>query len=421
MTGRGSVMATGGSARGISIGCAIVLLALPFPACSPDLSLTGVERVPDATGQGSHRFITGQVVDASGNPITKFEYLVRGGAVTENERAADGSLLAMKPASDPKGEFRARYSQVHGQKQTIVVGAPGHVTRYHIFDTTAPDALTNVSIVLDRAAGVKGKVVDVNGDGVPGALIWIGPVPRPRHHGRPGAIAETDKRGRFFSDRFPSGTTTLGVLHRDHPATSFDVNLSLSEKNRPVLELPSGVALSGSMRFGEAPVRDGRIFVETKAGGRSGTPADGAFQLKGVPPDVTHVDFYAFRFESTGEKSTWYLSKPVDLVGREELNVDVQFPVGTATLTGQILLGGHANEYGGSLYLTPLGESGKMQISAHANGQGRYAISEMPEGDWMAHADLYDKELGGFNSRQQVTTRAGQITDLTIDFPLNDG
>lgn len=402
----------------------VLFLVLLLVASVIDSSAQTNEDSANQTREGPSQpaFISGQVVDFAGRPISEFEYLVRGGAMTENLRVRDGSLLRLNRTSHPRGEFRKEYHEGLGAKQTVVVGAPGYVTRYHVFEPGAGDSLTDMRIVLDKAASVEGTVVDTRGNPVSSALIWIGAVPRPGRHGRPGHIAETNADGRFLSDRFPPDATTLGVLHPDHPAASVDINLSLLETNQLTLLLPRGVILSGSMSFGEMPVRDGRVNVTTKEGGKAVVPTNGIFSIKGVPVEATDVLFRTFRSESTGQISSWDLRKRVELTDRDELNVDIRFPAGTATLSGQLLLDGEAvgTEYGSALYATLVDETEKLQITAFANDEGRFSISDMPEGDWDISVQLYDTELGGFNSRQPVTTRAGTITTLNIDFPLND-
>ena len=402
----------------------VLLIALPLLAWVTDSPAQTNEDTANQTRQAPREpaFISGQVVDSAGKPIPEFEYRVRGGTLTENLRAKDGSLLSLNRTSHPRGQFRENYYEGYGAKQTVVVGAPGYVTRYHVFEPGAGDSLTDMRIVLDKAAMVEGAVVDTKGNPVSGALIWIGSVPRPRHHGRSGHIAETNADGRFLSDRFPPGATTLGVLHQDHPATSIDINLSLSETNQLTLVLPPGVILFGSMSFGEMPVRDGRVDVKTREGGKTVVPTNGIFSINGVPVEATDVLFRTFRSESTGQISSWDLRRRVDLAGREELNVDIRFPAGTAALSGELLVNGKAlrTKYGSALYAVLVGKTEKLQITAYANNEGRFSISDMPEGDWDVSVRLYDTELGGFNSRQPVTTLAGKITTLNIDFPLSD-
>ena len=66
--------------------------------------------------------------------------------------------------------------------------------------------------------------------------------------------------------------------------------------------------------------------------------------------------------------------------------------------------------------LTRVGDSKNLQINTYANDRGVFLVSDMPAGEWDLHAHIYDKEAGGFNSQQRVTTRAGEITSLRIDF-----
>ena len=154
----------------------VLLIALPLLAWVTDSPAQTNEDTANQTRQAPREpaFISGQVVDSAGKPIPEFEYRVRGGTLTENLRAKDGSLLSLNRTSHPRGQFRENYYEGYGAKQTVVVGAPGYVTRYHVFEPGAGDSLTDMRIVLDKAAMVEGAVVDTNGNPVSGALIWIG-------------------------------------------------------------------------------------------------------------------------------------------------------------------------------------------------------------------------------------------------------
>ena len=61
-----------------------------------------------------------------------------------------------------------------------------------------------------------------------------------------------------------------------------------------------------------------------------------------------------------------------------------------------------------------------LQIDAYTNEEGVFTISEMPEGTWNVSVSHYDKTLGGFGLRKKVTTVAGEITTLNVEFPLDD-
>ena len=377
--------------------------------------------------QGAAKWIEVRVEDADDRPIQNFEYARRGGAVTELSRGPDGSLPRFEQVSDPEGIVQIHFYPHYYKgawKDTIIVGAPGYVTNFHVIEI---ENLAEPVVVLDRAGEVSGKILDSAGNPIDGAQVWIGPVPHSGHHGRPGHIMESDAAGRIASDRIPTGKISFGILHPDFIADTYDRLVTDEGLNETSFVLDSGASLTGSMSLGNLRLERSYVSVSPSNPDQSFdqnkqvTCEQGDFVVKGILPGTNRVRFRVFQLQTSGRDADWTLRETIDFVSGEEKHIEKSIPTGTSSLSGKIFVEGIPpnGEFSGTIYLVykELDNGRSLQVGTYTNDKGEYTFSDLPSGTWDMSVRTWNSEdQVRHNSRRQIDL--GDREALILDFDL---
>ncbi len=236
---------------------ASVLLALLLPTFAP---FAAAERLR----------VAGLAEDADGRPVAGAEVIVRGGA------PAYATLATAKSGAD--GAFSADVEE-SAALLSVEVRKDGF----------APSLLVNVKpvivdvdlgvILLLRPGKLSGHVVDADGKAVAGATIYV-QAPTDRETS---ARATSDAAGAFTIDGLPPAMIRIAALADGFAWSGRSLDLADRRAFDTTLRLAKGQELSGKTTPG--------AFVSfVPASGADAPPAvvadaNGAFRLRGLPPD----------------------------------------------------------------------------------------------------------------------------------------
>lgn len=168
-----------------------------------------------------------KVADEKGRSISKFLYSDRCTRMEEDleeERllAEQGTLPAdinfvFKSAPDGILEIKPH----HASNELVWIKAPGYAPNSMRIPTPEGGAVQEATIVLKKSAIIRGKVVDANGNPVPYAAVFAGPIPPYiRQHptekhttASPECVADTiaDPQGKFLLDIVPDGCAVVSA------------------------------------------------------------------------------------------------------------------------------------------------------------------------------------------------------------------
>lgn len=380
-----------------------------------------------AASPSSEKWITVRVNDQAGRPIQNFEYTRVGGALTELLPRADGTLPRLEPVRDPQGIVRiqvfSRRSE-RPQKDTIIVGAPGYVTNFHVIE---PEQLLDTVVVLQRAGEVSGKILDSAGNPVAGAWVWLGDLPHAGHHGMPGHIMESDASGAITSDRIPIGHGSFAILHPDYVGAVYEHEVTSDRVNRLSFTLNSGAFLTGTLSFGTERPGQASISVtpvdrRSDSDGKRMECKQGAFALKGILPGTNQIMFNVVQQQTGFRDAGWLLREEIGFAGGERKEVKRVIPTGNSTLSGTVQVDGNppSGQWGASIYLVRESkEQGRyLQVGTYTNAEGDYVFGSLPAGSWQVSVQVWDQEKQqGYDFRKQISLADGEPLQLEVRFP----
>ncbi|MEZ5967317.1 MAG: carboxypeptidase-like regulatory domain-containing protein [Planctomycetota bacterium] len=269
----------------------------------------------------------GRVVDDVGAPVPEARvWLLPAARAAElGIEAVTGDVsakLRTEPATpvDARGEFSLAAPQAVGAL-TLLVSAAGHASLRRDLAPIADQGVDLGSLVLQRGATLRGRVVDADGHDLPGAEVRHGSM---TSEIAGGAVEQalvdavraripfvgsgkktTDGRGRFELHLLGLGKHQLQVTHDDHPRTSLEVEVVEPGQvlDEVLVTMPASASIAGSVVGVPADVVVTVVAAEeTKAKvpflaelgsaldvldgarvARRATPAaDGTFELRGL-------------------------------------------------------------------------------------------------------------------------------------------
>ena len=275
--------------------------AATLPAPPPELRTAG----PPAPARGEAWRLRGRVLDARGGPLA--------GARIRAERLEGGRrLLEAEGQSGKDGSFDLALPGFAGREGVwlldtrleVRIEAPGHAPHRGFLPASSfAGRQAWLEVLLDRAGGIRGRVLDRQGRPVEDVRVHL--------HGGPGATApetRTDAVGRFLlpvpaDGRYflrawkeGAGATLLGPVEllRDGPVTEAgDLVLQGEHEIRGTAVLRDGTPAAGVVIVARAEGSLG-LALERWAEGlpraSARTDAGGRFRLGGLGPGVHLVE-----------------------------------------------------------------------------------------------------------------------------------
>jgi protocatechuate 3,4-dioxygenase beta subunit len=349
--------------------------------------------------------LAGRVVDRAGRGIAGAAvHLVQ--QIDDLDRL-EARLRERQPAAVSTGDGTfVLGDQPSGAPLSLVISAQGFLPA-GLRGVRAPVARP-VVVRLEPAALVRGRVLDEDGAGIPGARIsleWRGSLPekpsiRTSEHAMRTAVA--DREGRFELRSVPEGSGEVTVEADGFVAADpLSVAIPQDPRNEWTLVLQRGAILEGriSTRQGD-PVGGARVTVDDA---QTRSDDDGKYLLTGVPlgeveVEVLHADYprqvHNLEIES----------------GSNLLDVQLQ---GGHRVTGVVISAAREPVPGASVSLETLIEGrDQRRYSAHTGTAGTFELPTVADGEYriVASADGFAEE----KPPASITIRGNDRNDLEV-------
>jgi len=326
------------------------------------------EKVDLADWRGERTFILGEACDlqanvvdaATGEPVRAFELARSGG-----DRELDVDLLNRFETYDTDdGCFCLKNIQI-GQA-TIFVRAEGYAVGRAVIAAAKGGETIDLEIPLTRACRIEGVVLDLAGNPVPHAGVFVDDLPIGRHE-QPDKYApiKVDEHGRFLIDTLDAGKHTIHAVKDGFLPASQEVIL---DEGAPVwleLVLDDGGVVTGTATLDGEPVMHARLhmFVENR-NLNAYTDSDGVYRISGLPDCEAYISVaidvggHAIRMRRAAEIA----------VGMETV-VDFGFTTTSAVIEGTIRVDGAVSTETAWVHVT--GEDG-ISVTGPLEGALRF-------------------------------------------------
>jgi protocatechuate 3,4-dioxygenase beta subunit len=308
--------------------------------------------------------VFGEVVDTDGDPVHA-RLVLRGGPLSRSR--------VIENDKDGRYAFRDLAAGTY----VVEASAPGFRTELVEGVEAAAGESTPSDIVMERAAGVFGRVVGPDGAGVESSFVWI---TRPR--ARP-KVLSTDEDGRFEWDEARGDSYTATAVSQHYGSSS---RVQIQRGREATLELGEGGAVSGRVIGPDGrPVASFGIGVET-------IEVDGPRPYRPASVGTHDVNDSAgrFRFESLRPGTYWfrvqtsqYASATSERVvvrpGRESSGVTIRVGDG-GRVAGRVTDADSGQPVAGASVVVFEPGSPFPPHQTRTDADGRYALDGVPPG-----------------------------------------
>ncbi len=364
--------------------------------------------------------VTGQVLDPEGQPVPNAELrlMYRSGppkgweALTGRADEHGRFTLKYEPGEQYQGKMFQVGALAEGYGLGIASGLPG-----------GPD----VAVHLTEAASVSGVVIDAEGEPVPAARVSVLSLRYARRGQRVVSVfwpvecrlqSETDARGRFRIDHFPSGATGALIIHAEGYAEA-RTQATAPQSDARVILVRGGIVTGRVLRNGE-PVAGLRVSAQA-AGSHPGwgvttSGEDGKYELRDLAPGPYNVML------DPPEGLTAAAHEKVDVKSGETLQ-ELNFqPIEGGLVTGSVR-DADTGEPVAALSIGAYGparpRSSAYVQQAKTDEEGRYEL-RLPPGENMLYVmgavEGYSGD-GAQPERQFVQVTEGQTSE-SVDFKV---
>jgi protocatechuate 3,4-dioxygenase beta subunit len=347
--------------------------------------------------------LRGRVTGPGGEPLADVPVAV---AETGPLFAAQ-SLAAMELPAWTRSDAEGRFSvQVNPVPHLLSFRKPGHAPR--TVDVADPASAGEITVVLDPAAALSGRVVRADGRGLAAASLSLQDFGTP-----PAAVAGgvTDEEGRFTLADLAAGAYELKIAHDDGISATRQVQA-------PAADLRVELAPSGTVRgrvvdaATRAPVaafqvhltrqpRPGRA-ADDFADGRSEEieAADGTFVVEGLPPGAATL--YV--------RAEGYRMRTIENVA---VTGDADAPAIDVALEPGVAIKGRVTADGAALADAQVSggvQGGHEDSGATSDENGDYELKGLPAGE----VTLRVSKQGYQSARRTVDARPGTRVDIAL-------
>ncbi len=345
--------------------------------------------------------IEGKVLEAdTGSPIPGF-YVECEALGTSSSHETDGAFSCRANASSA----------------TLRVSAHGFLAaQQRVLETEAARGAANVVIRLARACVVEGRVLNPEGETLPGAKIHIGKL-RDHDFGMESKLSyQSDADGAFRIDTLEPRAVRIYAEHPSYALGSIEVTPRPEASTRTDIVLTAGGALEGSVFLDGKPLTGSNVGYRSDAGDLFNrlvpVDAEGHYQALHLRPGPLEV--YVSATEDLG--SDWrMISRPAEIAEGQITRVDFDLAPARARIEGRITLNGEppASTTVGAVFRRADAEE---QIRCQANQQGEYETPLLPSGNVTLDVSAYGEDRTGLRTQRKASLADGQILRLDIDF-----
>lgn len=312
--------------------------------------------------------VRGLVNDERGNPVAGAQVLVLG--------LGTASIARIGTRTDASGQFELPGIGAGRDIAAVAEGfAPSAPRRIELADPLAP----TITLVLTRDHGfVTGRVTDRNGNAVPEALVWFGPVDSGTPSARPGPPAQVvrcDAAGRFTSPALAPGDVEVRTTAPKFALTVATTVVEPGLSTELHLQLGLGARVHGTVRMPDGKPAVGAIVwsgVHRAMGSRLALAAvDGSFVLDSLPARPVELTAVAVTEENKKQTTLFARTLVTPSVG-DDLSWD---PVLAAEPRGAV--SGRVETQNG----TPLG--GWLVVATLPGKRGGKRTNTSPDGGFL--------------------------------------
>lgn len=348
--------------------------------------------------------ITGQVLAAdSGRPVKRARVFVSAaelpggrGVLTDDSGVFDFTEL-------PAGRYTVAVSKsgfvslTYGQRRPLQAGTP--------LQLGDGQQLKGINFQLPRGSVIGGRVLDEDGDAMPGVIVRVMRYEYLQGQRRlsPAGNGQTDDKGQYRVWGLMPGDYYVNAVARGGNAGGNFVG-------------PFGGPLGGRGGGGRGPAGGG--FPGAPGGASPGTPGGGAFPgTPGGPTEAEQVNYAPTYYPGVPSMSD---AKPIS-VGLSQEVLDINFSM---LLMRMSRISGHVENPDG----TPV-TSGNVNLSADTAGgrgnqigvafggridwDGSFAVNNVPPGRYILRARGNDSDTPRF-AAQPVSVNGEDLTDFTV-------
>ncbi|MEM9292491.1 MAG: carboxypeptidase regulatory-like domain-containing protein [Acidobacteriota bacterium] len=357
--------------------------------------------------------ISGQVLDATGQPLPQARVELRSGKGLNAAQQRLAAPSVSTATTGPDGEFQI----LDAPTGSFLLSALAHgflPSEPLPLEVDPLRPVENLRIALEAGATLEGRVLRPSGERLTGATVKLSRASRDALGAislrGTGYASVSDGSGFYQLQGLPRGTLEVEVEHREFAPFSRQITIQEGVQ-RQDLQLPSGAGVSGravdsqgqpvgGVSLTLSPVQGGRgISASSDAQGefRFATVTEGEYTLRGEHPD------YA--------AST--LPQPVAVLGQPVRDLRLVMEAG-GTLSGRVL-GLDFEELANVQLLASRRGTGRPWSGA-VDYEGQWRFERMPAGSWSVSAIA----TGGRMAAETVELAPGQ-GEASVDLVFGDG
>jgi DNA-directed RNA polymerase specialized sigma24 family protein/protocatechuate 3,4-dioxygenase beta subunit len=347
--------------------------------------------------------IAGRVIYAdSGEPVRSYHIRYSQGYAQHLQPQRTPQQLAelgYEWVEHPDGRFS--FPHVEVGIATITVIHPGYKPGVLMLPNLDPgEHISDAVIRLTVAQTVEAVVTDPDGQPLEGAAVYFEPLPSDRRQRERSVVTRTDSTGLFILDSLHDVPSRIIVAHPDFSPRLLDLALPGDGSNlNTVIALSRGSHIRGRVSYGTQYLGQQTVEIlysrdEPRPAYRmvTRTSPAGEYVFENAPPGTGYVVAAQWRDPEARVTNSFLAREPLRQVAvlaqvdtEYDLELDLAFATGPATLQGQLTLDGRPSNQG--TVATWFGDDVHEQyIRCEAARDGRFEMSGLPAGEYTIHA-----------------------------------
>lgn len=320
--------------------------------------------------------LRGRLLDEAGEAVSGARAVLTWQAVLPDDprERPVGEIIERTAASNVEGIFEITGAPTGAA--TLDVTAPGFISIEGYEVSLPTDPARELTLRLRRGARLEGRVTTTAAEPVAGARIAVG-----------GSAALSDAEGVYAVDGIAPGPQEVDVFHPHYRRRVRPLQIE-EGTNRFDVELEAGVEVAGRVVDPDGrPVAAALVELTTASRAdlrtyRSRTGTDGSFRLAPVAAGRYGLEASASGF------ATAKRPRPIVVADQPVDGLEIVLRRG-ATVSGRVL--GLSAEELPAVKVMARGEAGEERVAA-MDSEGRYEVRDLPPGDWLLRASLWQAQ-----------------------------